>query len=854
MTLGFSETRTVSGTDPSASAEATVTQTAHIPTFSPSVQATDTQKLSKTVTISTSTTQTMSSSLSTTDTRVITASLGESVTKTIPVFNSIEDAVVVSSLFSLRLDGSYWATALGAGSTAMVAILRACANDVAGHFGLPVVFVTCKNPRVGSLIVDVVISRNASYEIPDQVIMSDFNSGTVTFTDLQVTYHNVTNQTNDTISLLSVSILMGAPSSAKTAASSYACDSTMCIPAIAGSVAGGVILFIAAGAVICIRRYRRRRAKEKGLRALSRWYDDPVERPSDGTASQSGVVRAGSPRRSTPRTPHSPSRRHRRVDHIPAAVRVAPTAMAVTDPFTPHFWFGGTASPHRSIAEGNGDVSSEEEILHDPFSPPRRRRLSSAAENNDDFTSNGQQHSWWWEVLESSQSDSPQRGDVHTRPRRYRHRPDSKASSFADSTTTTTVEVKPKRLVPKIPIAISSVPKPLSEVAKRSDTEAAPMPKTIVTKPSQVPLQRRVAVADSTNQPSGGAVLRRYDDGKMIKGAEDVMNVSTAHRSLTSVRNVAVAANAAVAPVSHAALLNPTTVTMTRVDRGWYASDDGDAASDSSDAHIPTEGSHTSTKDRPFSSSSPSAASSDPFPGDVLPYRGGGGGGGGVVTHPLSREPFFVPEGASSVFVNDPFGDDDDFSPRLPRPNSAAVHQQAEVDSPPVVVTVHSDAESDSDVSSSHQTHVDIRDEDVFVRSVSSSSAGSLLLSTASKKEKHWAGKHRSSFGSDSTGAPSWNAFRSAAAAADPTHAYLSFSRRPSASLRTTSLRQRTTTLSSLHDPFEHQLRQLAEADAWRDVGRGTSPATSTTLGDKEEVVDEAFTNSDDKLSKGESK
>lgn len=243
---------------------------------------------SRSVTVSLDVTESPGSSSATpTTTFGITETATEGkVSFTVPVFNGATDAIVVESVFTLRINGSAWGLALSQG---YAAVARACVAMFAAHFGLPEEFVLCSNLRVGSLVVDLTLRRNASFYVPDAILAQELQDPQFNLTTLAVVYQSITNTTSG-ISMVESQLVRAAsnPSSIK---HNWKCETRMCVAAIAASVSVAVLICVTVGTVCICRHRQRRRRKEKAFAALRRWFEP------------NATPRAGTPRRDTPTTP-----------------------------------------------------------------------------------------------------------------------------------------------------------------------------------------------------------------------------------------------------------------------------------------------------------------------------------------------------------------------------------------------------------------------------------------------------------------------------------------------------------------------------------------------------------------------
>ncbi|CUF21364.1 transmembrane protein, putative, partial [Bodo saltans] len=324
-------------------------------------------------------------------------------TKTQQLF-SPEDSVIISSEFMLRINGTKWEVAVQRNVTYVLAIIR---SIIAVRLGLPTFFVVVQNPRIGSLIVDVIVYRNGSYSMSDSVILAAFHIGPyrdanssltppLNLTDLQIVYTNLTNST-EYVELVGSALLRGAPTSISL--ESWSCDTSTCIPAIIAGVSVGIIVIGGVVGIFLVRRRRRLAKREKALKSLRRWYD-----PTTTTMTPNGTPRAGTPHLQRSSTPRRSTQR--RATPLGGAKRngpLPPTHADLVDPFeSDAFWFGnqvhrGTSPTAEDVEEpsawpvgratspitsfAGGSDASEVQIATSTHLASQRNYLSSAVDN-----------------------------------------------------------------------------------------------------------------------------------------------------------------------------------------------------------------------------------------------------------------------------------------------------------------------------------------------------------------------------------------------------------------------------------------------------------------------------------------
>ena len=168
---------------------------------------------------------------------------------------------LVLTTFVLRFSGSQWYVALAKNYSAVARVVRAM---LANETLLPEEFITINKMFVGSLMVDVTFTRNASYALPDSVIASIL--GSVNVTALANVYSFLTNAT-DSISFLSFGQLPATPPT-------EACGSS-CVAIISVSV--GLVCLAALACAIAFLCYKRKQRRRKQRRRETEPDLDDVE-------------------------------------------------------------------------------------------------------------------------------------------------------------------------------------------------------------------------------------------------------------------------------------------------------------------------------------------------------------------------------------------------------------------------------------------------------------------------------------------------------------------------------------------------------------------------------------------------
>ena len=126
-------------------------------------------------------------------------------------------------------------------------VIPSLLDDLSALIGVPRSGITIDDIRVGSLIVEFTVTRNATYTIPDDVINSILLSAL--FNHTQYTYQ-VTLNTTESTPVLSIITVKSSINPANT----KSCDTT-CIAGVAGGVAG--FIFIVVIIIVCVLKMKR---------------------------------------------------------------------------------------------------------------------------------------------------------------------------------------------------------------------------------------------------------------------------------------------------------------------------------------------------------------------------------------------------------------------------------------------------------------------------------------------------------------------------------------------------------------------------------------------------------------------
>lgn len=222
------------------------------PTPTPTSSGTSEASLSHTATSTITPPPTPTPSATGTHTRMPTATVtgtrSEWSTASIQVFGE-GSAVQLRSVHWVRINGSFWATALARNRGAVIAAVQ---RDIADTLNLPLANIIIDDVRVGSLVVIYQVLRNASQRIPDAVINLQIAAGT--FDQLQSTYQDVTGLVDERISVNGTLTVLSSDTAGEPATGTCG---TACIAGVAASV--GIVGCIVA--VVCVVLYRRHRRR-----------------------------------------------------------------------------------------------------------------------------------------------------------------------------------------------------------------------------------------------------------------------------------------------------------------------------------------------------------------------------------------------------------------------------------------------------------------------------------------------------------------------------------------------------------------------------------------------------------------